>query len=145
MLQHSMTSGRVQQSLPWLLAGMAAAGALAWSNPGPAEFEAFAGERLVELIAGELCRSTGLPLAVTLLVRDCPQLIHSQRGVLGALAAQQTRRLNAGLFSLYLTDLGGQTVLPGLTIPRYRALTLACAGQLTVLQAGGETGRPNQR
>jgi hypothetical protein len=61
------------------------------------------------------------------------------------LAAQQTRRLNAGLFSLYLTDLGGQTVLPGLTIPRYRALTLACAGQLTVLQASGETDRPNQR
>jgi hypothetical protein len=36
-------------------------------------------------------------------------------------------------------------VLPGLTIPRYRALTLACAGQLTVLQASGETDRPNQR
>jgi len=135
-----MSPGRVRHSLPWLLAGAAAAGALAWSNPGPGEFEAFAGERLVDLISGELCRATGLPLAVHLLVRDCPQLIRSQRAVLGRLAAQQTQRFNAGLFSVYLTELGGQTLLPGLAIPRYRAITLAGAGQLTVLQAGGDSG-----
>ena len=135
-----MSPGRVSHSLPWLLAGAAAAGALAWSNPGPAEFEAFAGERLVDLISGELCRASGLPLAVHLLVRDCPQLIRSQRAVLGQLAAQQTQHFNAGLFSVYLTELGGQTLLPGLSIPRYRAITLAGAGQLTVLQAGGDSG-----
>jgi hypothetical protein len=45
----------------------------------------------------------------------------------------ETRRYNAGLFSLYRTELGGQTLMPGLRIPRYRSLTLAGAGQLVVL------------
>ena len=103
------------------------------SNPGPADFEAFAGERLVELITAELCSPGTLPLAAHLLLRDCPQLIHSQRDLLGQLAAQATQRTNAGLFSLYVTEIGGQAVLPGLRLPRLRAVTLAGAGQLTLL------------
>ena len=109
---------------------------MAWSNPGPTDFEDFAGDHLVDLIAQEVCQGTELPLVVHLLVRDCPGMIHSQRGVLGRLAAQETTRYNAGLFSLYVSELGGQELLGRLPIPRYRAFTLAGAGQLMVIQSG---------
>lgn len=128
---------------PWLgwsllLAGLATA--LAWTNPGPAEFESFAGERLVELAADEVCGEEGLPLLLRLVVRDCQGLIHSQRRALGALAAQATHRYNAGLFSLYATEVGGQELMPGLVVPRYHALTLGLAGQLLVLRADSDAG-----
>ena len=126
--------------LLWLLPAAGAAAALFATNPGPAEFEAFAGERLVELISGELCRAAGLPLAMHLLVRDCPELIRSQRAVLGRLAAEATQRTDLGLFSLYVTEIGGQSVLPGLQIPRLRAVTLAGAGQLTLLHSSSDNG-----
>lgn len=127
---------------PWLgwsllLAGVATA--LAWSNPGPGEFEAFAGERLVELAANDVCGQQGLPLLLRLVVHDCEGLVRSQRRALGAIAAQATHRYNAGLFSLYATDVGGQELLPGLAVPRYHALTLGLAGQLLVLNAEGES------
>jgi len=123
------------QRLLWILPLAAASMALAFSNPTPAEFEAFAGQQLVDWLAPELCRDSGLPLTVHLLVRDCPALVRSQRGLLGRLAAAATRRYDAGLFSLYVTELGGQPLLLGLTLPRVRAFTLAAAGQLTLLQA----------
>ena len=127
---------------PWLggallLAGLATA--LAWTNPGPAEFESFAGERLVELAADEVCGEEGLPLLLRLVVRDCHGLIRSQSRALGALAAQATHRYNAGLFSLYATEVGGQELMPGLAVPRYHALTLGLAGQLLVLRADSDT------
>ncbi|MEN9541282.1 MAG: hypothetical protein RLZZ459_1373 [Cyanobacteriota bacterium] len=118
---------------------------MVWSNPGPADFEEFAGERLVDLIAEEVCQGTELPLVLHLLVRDCPGMIRSQRKVLGRLAAQETTRYNAGLFSLYVSELGGQELLGRLPIPRYRALTLAGAGQLVVVQAGIANGDLNAR
>jgi hypothetical protein len=128
---------------PWLgwsllLAGLATA--LAWTNPGPVEFEAFAGERLVELAAEEVCGEEGLPLLLRLVVRDCHGLIQSQRRALGSLAAQATHRYNAGLFSLYATEVGGQQLMPGLAVPRYHALTLGVAGQLLVLRADSDAG-----
>jgi hypothetical protein len=55
------------------------------------------------------------------------------------LAAASSRRYNFGLFSLYSTRIGGMDLMPGLSVPRYRALTLAGAGQLVVLQTGIET------
>ena len=127
---------------PWLggallLAGLATA--LAWTNPGPAEFERFAGERLVELAADEVCGEEGLPLLLRLVVRDCHGLIQSQRRALGSLAAQATHRYNAGLFSLYATEVGGQELMPGLAVPRYHAITLGLAGQLLVLRADSDT------
>jgi hypothetical protein len=127
----------------WLAAVATAGAALVWSNPGPAEFEAFAGDRLVDLASGELCGSQGLPMAIQLLVRDCPQLVRSQRAVLGALASRGTRRFNLGLFSLYVTEVGGQALLPGLRVPHYRTLTLAGAGQLLLLASSDsqELGR----
>ncbi|MEY4296923.1 MAG: hypothetical protein RLZZ423_102 [Cyanobacteriota bacterium] len=130
--------------LLWLLPIAGAAAALIATNPGPAEFEAFAAEQLVGLISKELCSPGGLPLTAQLLVRDCPALIHSQRALLGRLAAQASQRTDLGLFSLYTTEIGGQTVLPGLQIPRLRAVTLAGAGQLTVLQSSSHTD-PTER
>jgi len=125
-------------------AGIAVAG-LALSNPGPVDFEAFAGDRLVELASRELCSPGGLPLVAQLVIRNCPELVASQRQVLGQLAWAGSRRYNAGLFSLYSTELGGQTLLPGLTVPRYQALTLAGAGQLLVLQSSQKDSPLQQR
>ena len=122
----------------WCLAVLLVGGALALTNPDEQDFEAFAGERLVALVDEELCSEGGLPLLARLLIQDCPELVRSQEGVLGRLALLGTRRFNAGLFSLYSTQVGGQSLLPGLRLPRYRALTLAAAGQLVMLQASSD-------
>jgi len=135
-----MPSPPPARRLLWLLPAAGAAAALIATNPGPAEFEAFAGERLVALISTELCSPGALPLAAHLLVQDCPQLIDSQRNLLGRLAAEATQRIDLGLFSLYVSEIGGQEVLPGLRIPRLRAVTLAGAGQLTLLQSSSDNG-----
>ena len=122
----------------WAAAAGVAVVALAVTNPGTDDFEAFAGDQLVRAASRELCGSGSLPLIARLVIQDCPQLVASQRKVLGQLAAASSRRYNAGLFSLYTTELGGQTLLPGLTIPRYRAVTLGGAGQLLVVQSSEE-------
>ncbi|MBM5806796.1 MAG: DUF4359 domain-containing protein [Cyanobacteria bacterium M_surface_10_m2_179] len=122
----------------WCVAALLAGGALLVSNPGEREFEAFAGEQLAAYATEELCSAGGLPLVAQLLIQNCTELIAAQRQTLGRIAAAETRRYNAGFFSLYSTQLGGQTVLPGLRIPRYRALTLAGAGQLVVVNTGRE-------
>lgn len=122
----------------WCLVVLLAGAALAASNPDEQDFEAFAGEQLAAFATEELCGGDGLPLVAQLLIQNCPQLIQDQRQALGRLALNETRRYNAGLFSLYSTQLGGQTLLPGLHIPRYRSLTLAGAGQLLVLNASRE-------
>ena len=119
----------------WILLVAAAAAGLIWSNPNEQEFESFAGEQLADLAASELCGGGGLPLIAQLVLQNCPELIRSQRQLLGRLAGQNSHRYNAGLFSLYSTELGGDVLLPGLRLPRYRALTLAGAGQLVVLRA----------
>ena len=113
-------------------------GLLVATNPGEREFEAFAGEYLVEMASEELCGSDGLPLMARLVVHNCPQLVRSQRQALGQLAASSSRRYNLGLFSVYSTRIGGLELMPGLTVPRYWAITLAGAGQLVVLQTGTE-------
>ncbi len=115
----------------------AAVATLAWSNPPPKDFEDFAADQLVSLAVKEVCGPEGLPMLLQLVVQDCPKLMLSQRQALGSLARQASQRWNFGLFSLYRTDLGGQSLLPGLTVPRYQALTLAGAGQFLVLQTNG--------
>lgn len=120
----------------WCLAAVALGGALVATNPDEQDFEAFAGERLVRLAAEELCDQGGLPMVARLLIQNCSELVLGQQVVLGQLALQGSRRLNAGVFSLYSTQLGGQTLLPGLRLPRYRVLTLGVAGHLVMLQAG---------
>ena len=124
----------------WCLAAVLLGGALGVTNPDEQDFEEFAGERLVHLADAELCDQGGLPLVARLLIQNCSELVQGQRAVLGRLALQGSRRINAGVFSLYSTEIGGQTLLPGLRLPRYRILTLGVAGQLVVLQARSDEG-----
>lgn len=117
---------------------------LAVTNPGPGAFEEFAAEKLTEMASEELCRNDGLPLLARLLIQNCPELVQSQSKVLGRLAREHSRRYNLGLLSIYGTRLGGQKVLPNLSIPRYEAVTLAAAGQFVLLSAGeSEPDSPN--
>ena len=122
-----------------LLSAGAAIG-LAVTNPGPGDFEEFASEQLTRLITEELCREDGLPLMLRLVIRDCPAVVASQRRVLGHLALEHSRRRNLGLFSLYVTELGGEKILPNWRLPHYHALTLAGAGRFLVLRTGQDNG-----
>ncbi len=133
-----MATPAVQGRWRWCLGAVLLGGLLVVTNPGEREFEAFAGEYLVEMASEELCGSDGLPLMARLVVHNCPQLVRSQRQALGQLAASSSRRYNLGLFSVYSTRIGGLELMPGLTVPRYWAVTLAGAGQLVVLQTGTE-------
>jgi len=121
------------------LAASAVGGGLVLTNPGPAAFEDFAADQLVELLTRDLCSDGGLPMLMRVVVRDCPALVRSQRTPLGAWARQGTRRRNFGLFSLYSTNLGGQQ-LAQWQIPRYKATTLAAAGRFVVLRTGRQQG-----
>ena len=122
----------------WCLAAALLGGALVATNPDEQDFEDFAGERLVLLADAELCDQGGLPMVARLLIQNCSELVQGQRAVLGRLALQGSRRINAGVFSLYNTEIGGQTLLPGLRLPRYRILTLGVAGQLVMLHASAD-------
>jgi hypothetical protein len=127
-----------------LLAGAATFG-LVSTNPGPVDFEEFAAERLTRLVSDELCSEDGLPMLMRLVIHDCPELVRSQRRVLGRLAVEHTLRRNFGIFSLYSTELGGQQLLPDWRLPRYEAVTLAVAGRFLLLQAHEQAraeGRP---
>lgn len=117
----------------WGVALLLAGAALVVTNPDEQDFESFAGATLARYASKELCGSGGLPLIARLVLQNCADLVQAQQQALGRLALAETRRYNAGLFSLYRTELGGQTLMPGLRIPRYRSLTLAGAGQLVVL------------
>jgi hypothetical protein len=124
-----------------LATGLGVGGAavvLALTNPGPADFEAFAAEQLVQRATADLCGPDGLPMALRLMVRNCPELIRSQRHLLGSLAAQASERQNFGLFSLYRTTIGGPRVLRFLELPLYRAITLAGAGQFVILSTSSD-------
>ena len=127
--------GGVSRPWSWCLAAVLLGGALVATNPDEQDFEEFSGERLVLLADEELCDQGGLPMVAQLLIQNCSELVEGQRAVLGRLALQGSRRMNAGVFSLYSTQLGGQALLPGLRLPRYRILTLGVAGQLLMLQA----------
>jgi|GEM_PF-304764 hypothetical protein len=117
-----------------LLAVCAGAIGLAFTNPGPEDYEEFAGERLSAALIEELCEPDGLPMVLRLIIRDCPGVIRSQRSVLGRLAGSRTRRRNLGVFSVYRTDLGGQALLGSWQLPHYQTLTLAAAGQFVLLR-----------
>lgn len=117
-------------------AGLAAAG-LVLSNPSPADFQAFAAERLVEEIGEELCGQDGLPLLLRMAVANCPQVVRDQQGALASVVASHTKRLNLGLFSLYRSAVGGQTVL-GWRLPRLRSTVLGIAGQFVLVQVSSD-------
>ncbi len=133
----------IPSTLIGLLTAAGAAIGLVATNPGPGEFEEFASGQLTRLITEEICREDGMPMMLRLVIRDCPGVVASQRRVLGQLALAHSRRRNLGLFSLYVTELGGERILPNWSLPRYHALTLAAAGQFVLLRTGQDNG-PNR-
>lgn len=124
-----------------VLAVVAGVGGLAATNPGPDDFQEFAGRRLADTISREICLENGLPMAVRLLLQNCSALVASQQQVLGRLALDHSQRTNLGVASLYRTQLGGQQLLADLRLPRYEAITLAGAGQFVVVNTS-EQRRP---
>jgi len=73
-------------------------------------------------------------------VRECPQIVTSQQQVLSSLAARFPPRLNLGIASIYTTQVGGQYLAPGLTLPHLKAVTLAAAGQFVMLRSESDNG-----
>ncbi|WP_295475084.1 DUF4359 domain-containing protein [Synechococcus sp. UW140] len=108
---------------------------LAITNPGPTEFQEFAGKKLAEEAVAEFCKPGGLPMVVQLVVQNCPELIRAQQKPLGALASQFSKRINLGLFSFYSTEVAGAQLLPQLALPGYELKTIAVAGNFLVISA----------
>ena len=75
VLRRLMATPAVQGRWRWCLGAVLLGGLLVVTNPGEREFEAFAGEYLVEMASEELCGSDGLPLMARLVVHNCPQQI----------------------------------------------------------------------
>ena len=123
------------------LIGSGCAAVLILTNPKPDDYSDHAGQQLVGLLTQELCRSNGLPMLLRMWVRDCPQIVASQQQVLASLAARFTTRLNLGVASVYTTQLGGQDLVPGLTLPHVKAVTLAAAGQFVMMRSESDNGR----
>ncbi len=115
--------------------------ALFLTNPTREDYGAFAGQTLVKLATEEICERQTLPLVLQLWISDCPRLIADQEQSLALLADQFTRRWNVGLASVYVTEVGGQNLLPALRLPRYTVTSLAIAGQFLVLNAHSEPGK----
>jgi hypothetical protein len=129
---------------PWLGASALLAlvgGSLAWTNPGPAEFADYAGERLVREITAEVCHGDRLPGLLRLALGNCPELVAAQSRTLGALVLQQTRRTNLGLFSIYRSELGGQRLLRW-RVPRLETTVVGVAGQFVLVQGRESAGGP---
>ena len=122
--------------------GVAIAGVLSLvlSNPSFDDYESHAGDQLVTLGTKELCDEPTLPMVVRLWIRNCPELIASQREALATLAGQFTTRRNLVVASLYSTRMGGQELLPGLRLPGFDVLTLGLAGRFVILRTDASDG-----
>ena len=110
------------------------------TNPSMEDYEEHAGEQLVAFLSTELCHGEGLPMVLQLWIRDCPGLVASQQTALAALSVNVTSRLNLGVVSLFTTKIGGQPLLPGLTLPKVEVLTLGVAGQFVLLRTVSDPG-----
>lgn len=122
---------------PWALglgALVLAGVGLAFTNPSPADFQAFAAERLVDEISEELCGEGGLPVVLGLAIRNCRGLVQAQRAPLAAVVAQRTQRRNFGVLSVYRSEVGGQSLLRW-RVPRFRSTVVAVAGQFVLISA----------
>ena len=133
------------QGLPALklfAGGVAAAVVLSlvFSNPSLEDYQANAGDQLVTLGTKELCNEPTLPMVLRLWIRNCPELIASQRDALAALAGQFTTRRNLVVASLYSTQMGGREMLPGLRLPGFDVLTLGMAGRFVILRTDAIKG-----
>ena len=125
-----------------LAGGIAAVGVLSLvvSNPSLEDYQTHAGDQLVRLGTKELCDEPTLPMVLRLWIRNCPELIASQRNALAALAGQFTTRRNLVVASLYSTRMGGQELLPGLRLPGFDVLTLGMAGRFVILRTDASSG-----
>ena len=82
------------------------------TNPTREDYRAFAGQTLVTLATEEICERQTLPMVLQLWISDCPRLIADQEQALALLADKFTRRWNVGVASVYVTQVGGQNLLP---------------------------------
>ena len=121
---------------------MAGVLSLVFSNPSMDDYEAHAGAQLVKLGTKELCDEPTLPMVLRLWIRNCPELIASQRDALAALAGQFTTRRNLGVASLYSTRMEGKELLPGLRLPGFDVLSLGVAGRFVILRTDAINGAP---
>ena len=118
------------------MVALAAAG-LAITNPAPADFQAFAAERLVDEISEELCGDGGLPVLMRMALTNCQELVQGQRSALGSAVAAHTRRRNLGLLSVYTSEIGGQSLLRW-RVPRFRSTVVGVAGQFVLVRAASD-------
>lgn len=118
-----------------------AAGGLAITNPAPADFQAFAAERLVDEITEEICGDGVLPVLMRMAVTNCQDLVRAQRSALGTVVAAHTRRTNLVLLSVYSSEIGGQSLLRW-RVPRFRSTVVGAAGQFVLVRAASD--RPQQ-
>ena len=140
-MQPSQSSRRLPlAAIIAVVIGAGGALALAGTNPSITEYEAHAGRQLVTLATQELCENSGLPMVLRLWIRDCPGLVASQQPTLAALAGRFTTRRNLLVASIYTTRVGGQELLPGLTLPGVEVVTLAGAGRFLNLHTQTSDG-----
>jgi hypothetical protein len=111
-----------------------AAGGLALTNPSPADFRAYASDRLVEELSEELCGDGGLPVLLRMAINNCVGLVKAQRAALAAVVLSHTRRRNYGLLSVFESELGGQSLLRW-QVPRFRSTVVGVAGQFVLVSA----------
>ena len=137
---HPEVSARAPWGAGLVVVALAAAG-LAITNPGPADFQAFAADRLVDEISEELCRDGGLPVLMRMAVTNCQELVQALRAALGTVVALHTRRTNLGLLSVYSSEIGGQSLLRW-RVPRFRSTVVGAAGQFVLVRAASD--RPQQ-
>ncbi len=125
---------------PWLsgLGVLVLVGAgLAVTNPTPADFQAFAADRLVDEISDALCVKGGLPVLMRMVIPNCQELVEGQREALAGVVARHTRRTDLIVASLYRSEVGGQSVLAW-RVPRFRSTVLAVAGQFVLIAASSD-------
>ena len=125
-----------------LAASFGTAGALALivTNPSFDDYKAHAGDQLVRLTAEELCDENALSMLLRLWVKDCSALVESQRGALSDLAGRFTTRWNFGMGSVYVTEIGAEALLPGLSLPDVEVVSLGFAGRFVILRAEANQG-----
>ena len=104
------------------------------------DYQTHAGDQLVRLGTKELCDEPTLPMVLRLWIRNCPELIASQRDALAALAGQSTTRRNLLVASLYSTRMESKEMLPGLRLPGFEVLSLGVAGRFVVLRTDASNG-----
>ena len=102
------------------------------------DYAEHAGRQLVTVLSAELCRSEAVPMLLRLDSR-LPRHGGFSAATLADVAARFTR-LNLGVASIYITQLGGQELAPGLRLPRVKAMTLAVAGRFVMLRTERDDG-----